>query len=240
MPSTPKPPIAPKGVKPGATLTADRLAAIIREVDGGHSLGAAALAEAILGHPGIGEALPRPLPPRPPVEQIESDLVRYGVCWEGIPANPLLVPMEDGYWTPWHIAAKRCATTTSAPVQPPTASEIQWWVTHWWELYGKGYLPHSSDVQLVRDALARWGTAPNPITAAAPTPERGGSLVEVVAEALRVNESLINVCRTYILRESDARAAIAAVAGKLRWQGDVRAYAGYIEAAAWLEREAGR
>jgi hypothetical protein len=40
--------------QPGATLTADLLAAIIREVDGGHSLGAAALAEAILGHPGMG------------------------------------------------------------------------------------------------------------------------------------------------------------------------------------------
>ena len=32
------------------------------------------------------------------------DLDRYGVNWEGIPANPLLVPMPDGYWTPWHVA----------------------------------------------------------------------------------------------------------------------------------------
>jgi hypothetical protein len=102
---------------PTPTLTVDRLAAIIREVDGGHSLGAAALASAILGHPGIADALPRPLPPRPPVEQIESGLVRYGVCWEGIPAHPLLVPMEDGYWTPWHIAAMRCNGMHPQPEQ---------------------------------------------------------------------------------------------------------------------------
>ena len=55
MPSTPKPTITPQGINPTPTLTADRLAAIIREVDGGHSLGAAALASAILGHTDIAQ-----------------------------------------------------------------------------------------------------------------------------------------------------------------------------------------
>jgi hypothetical protein len=41
-------------------------------------------------------------------------LVRYGVCWEGIPSNQLLVPMDDGYWTPWHLAAAAPAQSSPA------------------------------------------------------------------------------------------------------------------------------
>ncbi|EJM94710.1 DHHA1 domain-containing protein [Pseudomonas sp. GM67] len=40
------------------------------------------------------------LPPRPPEGQ---GLPRYGLRWNG-PSQPLAVPMEDGYWTPWHLA----------------------------------------------------------------------------------------------------------------------------------------
>lgn len=40
-------------------------------------------------------------PPRPPDGE---GLPRYGIRWNG-PQNPLTVPMEDGYWTPWHLAA---------------------------------------------------------------------------------------------------------------------------------------
>lgn len=39
-------------------------------------------------------------PPRPP----HGDLLpRYGIRWNG-PEEPLAVPMDDGYWTPWHLA----------------------------------------------------------------------------------------------------------------------------------------
>lgn len=41
------------------------------------------------------------LPPRPPEGE---GLPRYGLRWNG-PQQPLSVPMEDGYWTPWHLAA---------------------------------------------------------------------------------------------------------------------------------------
>ena len=35
------------------------------------------------------------------------DLVRYdGITWNGLPGDPLLTPMPDGYWTPWHVAAR--------------------------------------------------------------------------------------------------------------------------------------
>lgn len=39
-------------------------------------------------------------PPRPPEGE---GLPRYGLRWNG-PGQPLSVPMDDGYWTPWHLA----------------------------------------------------------------------------------------------------------------------------------------
>ena len=42
-----------------------------------------------------------------------SSLVRYGVTWDGRKTTPLLTPMPDGYWTPWHIAVE---CTHPAPV----------------------------------------------------------------------------------------------------------------------------
>lgn len=33
-----------------------------------------------------------------------SDLPRFGIQWQG-PHDPISVPMADGYWTPWHLAA---------------------------------------------------------------------------------------------------------------------------------------
>jgi hypothetical protein len=51
-------PYAPYAIPPRAGHIL-RLAAIIREVDGNNSLGAAALAEAILAHPLIGQVLPQ-------------------------------------------------------------------------------------------------------------------------------------------------------------------------------------
>lgn len=39
-------------------------------------------------------------PPRPPEG---NGLPRYGLRWNG-PQQPLATPMDDGYWTPWHLA----------------------------------------------------------------------------------------------------------------------------------------
>lgn len=49
-------------------------------------------------------------PPRPPEGE---GLPRYGLRWNG-PSQPVSVPMDDGYWTPWHLAA------ATAPVQQAT------------------------------------------------------------------------------------------------------------------------
>ena len=35
----------------------------------------------------------------------DAELQRWGVDHGAQPGRPLLSPMEDGYWTPWHIAA---------------------------------------------------------------------------------------------------------------------------------------
>ena len=41
------------------------------------------------------------LPPRP---DEGGGLPRYGLRWNG-PTEPVAVPLADGYWTPWHLAA---------------------------------------------------------------------------------------------------------------------------------------
>lgn len=43
------------------------------------------------------------LPPYPPEGH---GLPRYGLRWNG-PDEPLAVPMDDGYWTPHHLAARQ-------------------------------------------------------------------------------------------------------------------------------------
>lgn len=51
------------------------------------------------------------VPPRPPEG---NGLPRYGLRWNG-PQQPLATPMDDGYWTPWHLAAQQ--QTQSFPAQ---------------------------------------------------------------------------------------------------------------------------
>jgi len=48
------------------------------------------------------DTLPQPvLPPRPTTG---AGMPRYGLSWNG-PASPLSTPLDDGYWTPWHLAS---------------------------------------------------------------------------------------------------------------------------------------
>lgn len=53
------------------------------------------------------------LPPRPPEG---LGLPRYGLRWNG-PDIPLAVQMDDGYWTPWHLAKEVEQQRTSGGVQ---------------------------------------------------------------------------------------------------------------------------
>lgn len=49
-------------------------------------------------------------PPRPPNGE---GLPRYGLRWTS-PTEPLAVPMDDGYWTPWHLAKDALLTAYEA------------------------------------------------------------------------------------------------------------------------------
>ena len=40
---------------------------------------------------------------KPSLESTQWPLPRYGIKWNG-PKEPLAVPMDDGYWTPFHLA----------------------------------------------------------------------------------------------------------------------------------------
>lgn len=46
-------------------------------------------------------------PAMPPMPPTGEGLPRYGLKWNG-PSQPLSVPMDDGYWTPWHLAQAEC------------------------------------------------------------------------------------------------------------------------------------
>ncbi len=48
------------------------------------------------------------LPPYPPEGH---GLPRYGLRWKG-PEHPLAVPMDDGYWTPHHLAVRQIRSMT--------------------------------------------------------------------------------------------------------------------------------
>lgn len=47
------------------------------------------------------------LPSRPGIWE-GSTAARFGIRWNG-PQSPIAVPMDDGYWTPWHLAQAECA-----------------------------------------------------------------------------------------------------------------------------------
>ena len=48
------------------------------------------------------DTLPLPVLSRFPPEG--EGMPRYGLHWDG-PTKPLSVPMDCGYWTPWHLAS---------------------------------------------------------------------------------------------------------------------------------------
>lgn len=52
-------------------------------------------------------------PKFPPMPPEGAGLPRYGLRWNG-PTAPVAVPLPDGYWTPWHLAAARVETLEAA------------------------------------------------------------------------------------------------------------------------------
>ena len=52
-----------------------------------------------------------------------AGLERYGIEWQG-QENPISVPMDDGYWTPWHIAQLRITELEAKLHAPKYDKEI--------------------------------------------------------------------------------------------------------------------
>jgi len=59
------------------------------------------------------EALQGIQPEMPPMPPNGKGLPRYGVRWNG-PTQPLSVPKDDGFWTPWHLAQAECEKLRAA------------------------------------------------------------------------------------------------------------------------------
>ena len=56
-----------------------------------------------------------------------AELQRWGVDHGAQPGRPLLSPMEDGYWTPWHIAADLLQRLASDNAGLEAAAESLYW-----------------------------------------------------------------------------------------------------------------
>ena len=60
-------------------------------------------------------------------EPTDAELQRWGVDHGAQPGRPLLSPMEDGYWTPWHIAADLLQRLASDNAGLEAAAESLFW-----------------------------------------------------------------------------------------------------------------
>jgi hypothetical protein len=64
---------------------------------------------------------------KPPADGEVAELQRWGVDHGAQPGRPLLSPMEDGYWTPWHIAADLLQRLASDNAGLKAAAESLYW-----------------------------------------------------------------------------------------------------------------
>ncbi|MEX7116835.1 hypothetical protein AB2C39_36880, partial [Pseudomonas aeruginosa] len=60
------------------------------------------------------------VPPRPPEG---GGLPRYGIRFNG-QSQPLSVPMDDGYWTPWHLAEALRARVVVTPALRDVSASV--------------------------------------------------------------------------------------------------------------------
>ena len=67
------------------------------------------------------------LPDRPPDGQ---GTPRYGIRWNG-PTEPMAVPMEDGYWTPWHLANREIGRLERELAERAGAWRSPRYMGHW-------------------------------------------------------------------------------------------------------------
>ena len=65
---------------------------------------------------------------------------------------------SSNYYKQADVLLRARAALAEQPVgEGPTDDEIHDFIALWWQDFGKGYVPCSSDKPLVKAALARWG-----------------------------------------------------------------------------------
>lgn len=115
------------------------------------------------------------LPPRPPEG---AGLPRYGLRWNG-PAQPLSVPIDDGYWTPWHLAealrAENAKLRAALAEQGERQEAVAW--------YTEDHLTDKSATTWNNDVAERWRAKGWPVGNLYTTPQPGPD-VRALVEAL--------------------------------------------------------
>ncbi len=156
------------------------------------------------------------LPPRPPEG---AGLPRYGLRWNG-PAQPLSVPMDDGYWTPWHLAealrAENAKLRTALAEQGERQEAVAWALANSADEIG-GFAP----IYYTKEGAISWANGRN-IFPLYTTPQPGQdvrSLVEALEEcAASLAWNCLGECRAIhagpimpaAMALDTARAALAA------------------------------
>jgi hypothetical protein len=117
-------------------LTDEKLLSLVAEVfgyvflDGGIGGGESeflAYARAAIAADRARALLDQPVEEKPPADGEVAELQRWGVDHGAQPGRPLLSPMEDGYWTPWHIAADLLQRLASDNAGLEAAAESLYW-----------------------------------------------------------------------------------------------------------------
>ena len=129
-------------------------------------------------------------PELPPREPDGEGLPRYGLRWNG-PTEPLAVPMADGYWTPWHLAARvgedaRSDSTRESlqtQLETSTGAERDAFERYILTERGEAYLDRDEAAYVdhfVQEAWEAWQAR----AASAPAPVRGYLLPEARVQVL--------------------------------------------------------
>lgn len=81
-------------------------------------------------------------PPRPPVTKGHNNptgLTRWGIQWNG-PEQAIALPMDDGYWTPWHVADELLRQALANAPAPVLTRERPWEREGWCDEQGRCWM----------------------------------------------------------------------------------------------------
>ncbi len=159
-------------------------------------------------------------------QEPEKMVERYGIQWNG-PDQPVCVPMADGYWTPWHIAADLIDRFSHTPIADGEAGEL---------VVGAGYPTLLGAAQVALVALGAvyhdWDGEPEDMV---PVQDAMSILQQAIDQAaLQPRISREDVARiidpeVWANRDLDAER-------RAEWESDIRHGWGDVTFEQWVER----